>query len=441
MKRWMFTGTAVLGLCSISLAAQAEDETVVFDGVAYSSLEAYFETEAFQESGRRCMTPMPTAEQDYEAQLRGGSGADCNGSTNPASIYDPGELYTIQVVVHVISNTSGTGDIADSMVESQIDILNEDFLALAGTPGEPGYDGQIRFQLATVDPGGNPTNGITRHSNNNWYNDSGSYWNTIAWDPDEYMNIYTLGAPGGDTGILGYVPWLPHVGAPGSASDRIVIGWRFFGRNSPGGQYNQGRTATHEVGHYLGLYHTFDGGCGSASCYTTGDRICDTEAESSPQFNCPGSDSSCGSPDPYHNYMDYANDTCMWEFTPEQMNRSRCTLEHYRPDVYDAGPVVAVGDAGSSAALFSLHQNRPNPFNPTTHITYQLHQAGDVNLTILDANGRVVKSLVAQSMPVGLHEINWDGTDNAADPVASGVYFYRLETSGESYTRRMVLLK
>jgi hypothetical protein len=440
MNRRMLASLAVLGAFSLPLVAQAEDDAVVIDGITYPSFEAYFETDHFRENGR-CATPMPTADQEADFEFRGGSGADCGNSTNPLPIYDPLDQFTIRVVVHVISNTSGQGDIADSMVESQIDILNEDFQALFGTPGEPGTDGRIAFALATEDPSGNPTDGIDRHTNNNWYNDSGNYWNTIAWDPTRYMNIYTLGAPGGSTGILGYVPWLPHVGAPGSLADRVVIGWRYFGRNSPGAPYNQGRTATHEVGHYLGLYHTFQGGCGTASCYTTGDRICDTEPEQSSRFGCPGSATSCSTPDPYHNYMDYTNDTCMWEFTPEQVNRNRCTLDHYRPDIYDTNPVVAVGDAGSSASLFSLHQNRPNPFNPTTHISYQLHQAGDVALTILDANGRVVKSLVAQSMSEGLHEINWDGTDNASDPVASGVYFYRLETAGESFTRRMVLLK
>jgi len=440
MKRWMLAGTAVLGICTIPLAAQAEDETFVIDGVTYDSLQEYFETDHFKENGR-CATPMPTAEEIDEFEGRGGSSSDCASTTNPLSIYNPGDLFTIRVVVHVISNTSGTGDISDAMVQSQIDILNEDFQALAGTPGAPGFNGRIAFELASEDPSGNPTNGITRHSNNNWYVDSGSYWNVIGWDTARSPNIYTMGSPGGSSGILGYVPGLPHTGIAGTAADRVVCGWRYFGRDSPGAPYNQGRTATHEVGHYLGLYHTFQSGCGTSSCYTTGDRVCDTNAESTSRFGCPTGATSCGSEDPIHNYMDYTNDTCMWEFTPEQMNRSRCVLDHWRPDIYDTDPVVAVGDAGSSAALFSLHQNRPNPFNPTTHISYQLHQAGDVNLTILDANGRVVKSLVAQSMPAGLHEINWDGTDNAADPVASGVYFYRLETAGESFTRRMVLLK
>ena len=87
------------------------------------------------------------------------------------------------------------------------------------------------------------------------------------------------------------------------------------GRNAPLAPYNQGRTGTHEVGHYLGLYHTFQNGCGGSNCYASGDRICDTNAESQPEYNCPNNSSSCGSTDPVRNYMNYSTDTCMNNFT------------------------------------------------------------------------------------------------------------------------------
>ena len=259
--------------------------------------------------------------------------SDCSAnSTTIKSEYDPGETYEIQVVVHVITRTNGFGDITDAKVQSQIDILNEDFLAIAGSNGAAGTNANIQFRLATEDPQGNPTNGITRSANNTWFNDGGNYWNQLAWDPDRYLNIYTNEA----SGALGYVPFLPQTGNVGSNADRVVVLWSSFGLNGPiGPPFNKGRTTTHEVGHYLGLYHTFDGGCGQASnCYGSGDLVCDTQRESQPSFGCPTNKSSCNSPDPIRNYMDYSDDLCMNNFTPEQVNRMRCTLLNWRPDVF-----------------------------------------------------------------------------------------------------------
>jgi hypothetical protein len=238
-------------------------------------------------------------------------------------------------VVHIIMSTGGQGAISDAMVQSQIDVLNEDFQALAGTLGENGNDARIEFFLATEDPNGNPTTGITRTTNNTWYNDGGNYYDSLNWDPHNYLNIYTNTA----SGALGYVPGLPHSGLVGANHDRVVVLWSAFGRNAPiGPPFHLGRTATHEVGHYFGLYHTFDGGCGSVSaCYSTGDRICDTNREAGPVFGCPVSSSSCGAMDPFHNYMDYSDDDCYEEFTPEQNNRMRCTLENWRVDLHEPG--------------------------------------------------------------------------------------------------------
>ena len=142
----------------------------------------------------------------------------------------------------------------------------------------------------------------------------------------------------GTSGNLGYVPSLPQGGIAGSNSDRVVILHSTFGRNAPLNPFHLGRTVTHEVGHYLGLEHTFSGGCSNG--YTSGDLISDTNPESSPTYGCPGSRTSCGSAAPIHNYMDYSDDICMNQFTPEQSNRMRCSLINYRPDLYElaAGP-------------------------------------------------------------------------------------------------------
>ena len=78
-------------------------------------------------------------------------------------------------------------------------------MALQGSNGQSGTNSKIQFVLASEDPQGNPTNGITYTSNSNWFNDSGNYWDSLAWDPSRYVNIYTNTADG----YLGYVPWLP----------------------------------------------------------------------------------------------------------------------------------------------------------------------------------------------------------------------------------------
>lgn len=333
---------AVSLLSATALSGQAatpQDGVITVDGQTFHTWSEYVHSPSFKANNRRCNSP----ERDpfFVAPP-----SDCSASsTNPTAEYDVTDIRRVPVVVHVITNSSGTqGNISDGMVQSQIDILNEDFRAIASTNGENGFDTGIEFYLATEDPSGQPTNGITRSANTTWFNDGGSYWNALNWDPDRYVNIYTNQA----SGALGYVPFLPQTGNVGSSSDRVVVLWSSFGLNAPiGPPYNKGRTTTHEVGHYLGLYHTFSGGCGGGNCNNSGDLICDTNSETGPNFSCPGN-STCGSPDPIDNYMNYSDDLCMEVFTEMQSRRMRCTMDFFRPEVW------SVDDRGDDVSNYCV---------------------------------------------------------------------------------------
>jgi hypothetical protein len=268
----------------------------------------------------RCGTPRdPRGGDDLLLDL---AAADCTAdATFPDPGYDPGGGLLIDVWVPIIEHRNGNGVVPDSEVHDQIAVLNEDFRALLGTPGASGNDARIFFRLA----------GTTRTESVQAYNDSTDYWTDLAVDPHNFLNIYTNSAGG----YLGYA-YVPQTigGSVGDSFDRVVIYWEAFGRDNEYWIYDEGRTTTHEVGHHLGLFHTFDG-CDAGSCNTSGDLLCDTAHHSEPDFDCVVTASSCaGNPNtPIENYMNYTPDLCMDRFTVEQRRRMRCTLDFYRPDL------------------------------------------------------------------------------------------------------------
>ena len=324
--------------------------TVETGDLRFASVEDFQRSQDFVTHGRRCAS-------DRVPKNVKAAPTDCSfSSTTIKSEYMPDATFTIPVVFHVVQKTDGTGHVPEALIHSQIEVLNEDFEAIAGSPGGTGTAGRIRFVLASTDPNGQPTDGINYVTNNAWFNDPGSGLSpmkaALNWDPNRYFNIYTNDA----SGALGYATF-PSESA-GDGEDGVVLLYTSVGRNAPqGGIYNQGRTATHEVGHYLGLFHSFQGGCGSASSpYSTGDLLQDTVAHSGPDFECNAGASTCGGGNlPIENYMNYTPDACMTKFTPEQINRMRCSIVNYRPELVEiemgGNTPPAAGFASSANAL------------------------------------------------------------------------------------------
>lgn len=272
---------------------------------AFATFSEYVTSSFFQAHGLRCGSDrLP---QFYML----GTTADCsNSNTTIKTEYNAsgGVTYTIPVWVHEIRRKTGSlGTLNSTQISSQITALNVAFAAH-----------KIQFTLA----------GTTLSKNNNWYNDTGTYYNTLAKDVHNNLNIYTNTA----SGNLGYAYVPSGGGVVGNKWDRVVIYWKAMGNpGTYGAPYNQGDTTVHEVGHYLGLHHTFQGGCASAaSCSTNGDLICDTQPEGSAHFSPCVDPATCGNPDPIQNFMDYSDDACMNHFTANQQNRMRCTIANFR---------------------------------------------------------------------------------------------------------------
>ena len=226
-------------------------------------------------------------------------------------------VITIPVVFHVVYNTTAE-NISDARILAQLQVLNEDFRRLnsdADGTWPQAADTEIQFCLATVDPNGNPTTGITRtstsvtsfgSSNTVKFNSSGG---KDAWPRDSYLNYWVCDLSGG---LLGYAQF-----PGGSAStDGVVCDYLYTGTVGSSPPFNLGRTGTHEVGHWLNLRHIWgDGGCG------VDDFVADTPVSDGPNYGCSPSTVSCSTVDMVQNYMDYSDDACMNLFTLGQKTR------------------------------------------------------------------------------------------------------------------------
>ena len=240
-----------------------------------------------------------------------------------------GSIITIPVVVHVL-HTNSTNNINNAQIQSQLNVLNADFRRTNSdrtNKWPQAADTQIEFRLATVDPNGNTTTGITRTrvATSIWITGqnkmkSASQGGVNAWNTAEYLNMWVVDniqRPNG-ANILGYAQF------PGGAAstDGVVMSDQYFGTTGTAkAPFDGGRTTTHEVGHFLNLRHIWgDGDC------SKDDFVSDTPNSDAPNYQCQTGSVSCGSEDMVQNYMDYSDDTCMNLFTTGQKNRMRSVL-------------------------------------------------------------------------------------------------------------------
>ncbi len=284
----------------------------------------------------------------------------------PTSTRSP---VALPVVVHILWHRPEE-NIPDEQVLSQLDALNLDFQALNGDLANVPSIFQDRiasvdfhFCLATVDPTGAPTSGITRTYTDNSIGIGGTpniHYDGLggkdAWDPNRYINIWVARFAGGVGGTAAF----PGQAVP--AEDGIEVDFRQFGTVGTEPPYHLGRTLTHEMGHFFNLHHlwgpAFDSCCEEDDFVSDTPVSCDSYLGTCPVPTLP---SSCSEPDMYMNFMNFTDDACMALFTPGQRDRMWAALQQARPGLAasDACLPVRVEEAPGTAPadLPALRQN------------------------------------------------------------------------------------
>lgn len=277
--------------------------------------------------------------------------------------------FEIPVVVHVLYNTPEQ-NISEEQIQSQLDVLNEDYSALNESildvpPDWQGLlkDSKIRFKLAQRDPLGNFSTGITRTATTfTEFNllDPAIFADSLggkdAWPNTRYLNIWVCSLQGNALGFASF---------PGSSSDQdgVVINHRAFGRiGTTTSPYNRGRTCTHEVGHWLNLIHIWgddNNDCSGKDFPFGQQQLDDTPNQAAPNFRCPSfpKTDDCTVNPPgimFMNYMDYTDDRCMMFFTPGQIRRMRLITDGIRDTLKSSQGAILPALLNNDLAIDSI---------------------------------------------------------------------------------------
>ena len=353
-------------------------------------------------------------------------------------------IVRIPVVVHILYNDASQ-NVSDAQVKSQIEALNRDFRRLnPDTVNTPtafksiAVDVQIEFVLATADPNGKATTGIVRKTSNvkYWQMDDKIKYTAQggddAWDSRYYLNIWV----GYTRSLLGYSSV---VGAPAD-KDGIVINNTAFGTLGMTGDFNKGRTAVHEVGHWLGLKHIW----GDALCGDDG--IYDTPTQSGYTSSCPTGikTSSCSNNaggDMYMNYMDFTTDACLNLFTKGQKEHMRSQFDNGAPRysllvskglsspwIEEAPLPETISPALTAPVAFKIY---PNPASGELTLDFQYDASWiGKELRIFNVNGITIQTVkvTSNTQKISLSSFN------------SGLYFVKATNGSATINQKFIKL-
>jgi len=355
--------------------------------------------------------------------------------------FEPGKKIVIPVVIHLLYNTA-TQNISDAQILSQLQSLNKDFRKLNGdTVNIPAAfaglsaDAGITFCLAKQDAKGKPTTGIVRKFTSlpHFMTDDAMKFSASggddAWDTKKYLNIWVCNLFGRS---LGYAT------LPGSAADKdgLVIKYDAFGTmGTLTAPFNKGRTATHEIGHWLGLQHLW----GDANCGTDG--IDDTPPQQSYNNGCPAFPhktlcSINNNGDMFMNFMDFTDDACMNMFTHGQKNKMRSQFAQggARNSFLNSSTCDSVGIQQGSLpediAAKTMINIYPNPVSSILNIDFSNGSIREKKLQIFNAFGREIITVVFTSQKKSI----------PVNHLPAGVYFLQINNGKEKKVLKFLKL-
>ncbi len=357
------------------------------------------------------------------------------------------QIIKIPVVFHIIWHDS-IENVSDRQVYSQLDVLNADYRLMNkdSLPVQHPFhkfigDAGIEFCLATIDPNGNPTSGITRTytSVTSWLENSLKDIKSTAkgghdnWLPTQYLNIYVVNMQGETLGFASFPDEL--VMAP--EQDGVVIRYEAFGTIGTAGAKNfetanKGRTATHEVGHWLNLIHIWgDQICGD-------DKVADTAPAVDENKFCPvfpqRPNNKCGSDangEMYMNYMDYVEDSCMAMFTAGQTARMNAAINMFRSSLLNskACTITSLHEDNKSSLVISVF---PNPNSGI--FTCSINQTLSSNSALSLYNSLGIEMKKQQVIAYGDIKFNFA-------EMPSGIYYLMLKDKSKSIIQKVIVNK